>query len=160
MSSTLEVHNIQSNSFERARSVSKSRGQTAEEKAFEEMKKMLSSYQTLTEKLMLENASLQGRVSAIELSLEQERTMYKEALEASKAEISALKQEVKFSNEQLQGKLEKTESKLAKLHQGCLSLDQRFVVHGHPDHSGQMTYHCNWTGLTLASTTIPQNLDV
>jgi len=168
MSTIVEVTSnaVENNSFERARSVSRSRGQTAEEKAFEEMKKMLLSYEKLAERLMTENASLAGRVTALESSLTQTQKMHQEALEASKEEISVLKQKVNLeqsSREQLQGELTKTkselESKLAKLHQGCLVLDRLFKGHTHGGDVGSL-YYCNPHGGYLGiGASIPQKLE-
>jgi len=156
MSSTLEVHNIQSNSFERARSMSRSRGQTAEEKAFEEMKKMLLSYEALTEKLMAENASLTGRVTLLESSLAQTQKLQKEALDGVKEETMFLRDELtseKAIRVELQTKLEQVTKELQKTKEAGVDLNFQFLNHSHDqcNRGGPFFNQCatEWSGCSL-----------
>lgn len=135
--------NTSGSSFERARSVSRSRGQTAEERAFAEMKKMLASYEALTERLMTENASLAGRVTALETSLEQTQKMHKETFDAYTEELTDLKEELnneKTVRIELKEQLGQTKKDLQKTREEGWDLNHQFVIHHHDRY-----YNCTET---------------
>ena len=84
-----------SSSFERARSVARERSSSAERSADEAMKNAVEKYEKLIEKLMAENATLSGRITALEARVIEQENKHHTILQASKEETSTLQMTIK-----------------------------------------------------------------